>query len=61
MSALLIPMRTYFQIVKSKPAGVSFVDSISLKVCHNTRLPRIRLFDGVAIRGKGTMGWFYGF
>ena len=41
-------MRTYFQIVKRKPAGVPFVDYESLKVFHSNRLPRIRLFDGVA-------------
>jgi hypothetical protein len=57
MSALIIPMCAYFQTVKGKPTG----NSTSLKVCHNIRIPRNRVFDGVAKRGKGTMGWFYGF
>jgi len=61
MSALLIPMCAYFQMVKGKPTGITFVDSTSLKVCHNIRIPRNRVFDGIAKRGKGTMGWFYGF
>jgi hypothetical protein len=61
MSALLIPMCAYFQPVKGKPTGIAFVDSTSLKVCHNIRIPRNRVFDGIAKRGKGTMGWFYGF
>jgi hypothetical protein len=61
MSALLIPMCAYFQTVKGKPTGIAFVDSTSLKVCHNIRIPRNRVFDGIAKRGKGTMGWFYGF
>jgi hypothetical protein len=61
MSALIIPMCAYFQTVKGKPTGIAFVDSTSLKVCHNIRIPRNRVFDGIAKRGKGTMGWFYGF
>ncbi len=61
MSELLIPMCAYFKTVKGKPTGIAFVDSTSLKVCHNIRIPRNRVFDGVAKRGKGTMGLFYGF
>jgi hypothetical protein len=61
MSALIIPMCAYFQTVKGKPTGIAFVDSTSLKVCHNIRILRNRVFDGVAKRGKGTMGLFYGF
>jgi len=30
-------------------------------VCHNIRISRNKVFDGIAKRGKGTMGWFYGF
>ena len=61
MPELVIPMCAYFQIVKEKPTGIAFVDSTSFKVCHNIRIPRDRVFDGVAKGGKGTMGWFYGF
>jgi hypothetical protein len=61
MSALIIPIYDYFQTVKGKPTGIAFVDSTSLKVCHNICIPRNRVFDAVAKRGKGTMGWFYGF
>ena len=56
MSALIISMCAYFQTVKGKLTGIAFVDSINLKVCHNIRMPRNRVFDGVAKRGKGTMG-----
>ena len=52
MSALLIPMCAYFQTVKGKPTGIAFVDSTSLKVCHNIRIPRNKVFDGIAKRGK---------
>lgn len=44
-----------------KPTRIYFVDSTSLKECHNIRIPRNRVFDVVAKRRKGTTGWFYGF
>jgi hypothetical protein len=61
ISRLIIPMCAYFQTVKGEPTGIAFVDSTSLKVCHNIRIPRHKVFDGIAKRGKGTMGWFFGF
>jgi hypothetical protein len=54
-------MCAYFTSLKGKPTGIEFIDSTSLKVCHNVRIPRHKTFAGVAQRGKGTMGWFYGF
>lgn len=41
--------------------GISFIDSTVLRVCHNKRINRHRVFKGVAERGKSTMGWFFGF
>ena len=41
--------------------GISFIDSTALKVCHNKRIRRHRVFKGLATIGKTTMGWFYGF
>lgn len=29
-------------------------------VCHNRRIDRHRVFDGLAPRGKTSMGWFFG-
>ncbi len=43
------------------PTGISFIDSTALKVCHNKRIRRNRVFDGLACIGKTTMGWFFGF
>jgi hypothetical protein len=43
------------------PTGISFIDSTALKVCHNKRIRRNRVFDGLAHIGKTTMGWFFGF
>ncbi|MEE8056931.1 MAG: IS982 family transposase [Pseudomonadales bacterium] len=61
MPSVLVPLCSYFAYLKGKPTGIAFVDSTSLKVCHNLRIPRHRVFDGIAKRGRGTMGWFYGF
>ena len=41
--------------------GISFVDATSIRVCHNKRIRRNRVFAGLARRGKTTAGWFYGF
>jgi len=41
--------------------GISFIDSTVLRVCHNRRIPRHRVFAGIAARGQSSMGWFYGF
>ena len=37
-----------------------FVDSTKLAVCHNRRIHRHKVFDGLAARGKTSMGWFFG-
>lgn len=42
-------------------SGISFIDSTSLKVCHNKRIFHHKVFDGLAKKGKTTMGWFFGF
>lgn len=56
MSELMVPMCAYFQTVKGESTGIAFVDYTSLKVCHNIRIPRNKVFNGIAKRGKGTMG-----
>ena len=42
-------------------SGVSFVDSTVLRVCHPRRIPRHKVFAGMAARGKSSTGWFFGF
>lgn len=61
MPSVLVPLSAYFTRLKGQPTGIEFIDSTSIKVCHNLRIPRHKVFDNVAQRGKGTMGWFYGF
>ncbi len=41
--------------------GISFIDSTALKVCHIKREHQNKVFDGIAIKGKSTLGWFFGF
>jgi len=61
MPSVLVPLSSYFSLLKGKPTGIEFIDSTSIKVCHNLRIPRHKVFADSAKRGKGTMGWFYGF
>ncbi|EKT62560.1 IS982 family transposase [Providencia burhodogranariea] len=61
MPTILVPLSSFFTHVKGQPTGIEFIDSTSLKVCHKLRIPRHKIFKGTAARGKGTMGWFYGF
>jgi len=41
--------------------GISFIDSTVIRVCHNKRIKRNKVFKGLAEVGKSTMGWFFGF
>ncbi|PHM33976.1 IS982 family transposase [Xenorhabdus szentirmaii] len=59
--SVLVPLCSYLTQLKGKPTGIAFIDPTSLRVCHNIRIPRHKVFEGVAQRGKTSMGWFYGF
>jgi hypothetical protein len=61
MPKALVPLSSYFTTLKGESTGIEFIDSTSIKVCHNLRIPQHKTFAGIAQRGKGTMGWFYGF
>lgn len=41
--------------------NLGFLDSTSLKVCHNRRIFSHKVFDDIPKRGKTSVGWFYGF
>ncbi|MDT7540592.1 MAG: hypothetical protein QOE33_496 [Acidobacteriota bacterium] len=57
----LIPLCAYLQTRTGQCRGIAFVDSTSLRVCHNRRIHSHRVFRGVARRGKTSVGWFFGF
>lgn len=61
LQSVLPALCSYLKKRFEKPTGVAFIDSTTLKVCHNMRIPRHKVFADMAQRGKGTMGWFYGF
>lgn len=42
-------------------SGISFVDSTFLAVCDNRRIHAHKVFAGLARRGRGSMGWCFGF
>jgi hypothetical protein len=61
MPSALVPLCGYLQTRKGRCSGISFVDSTSLKVCHNRRIHSHRVFQGCARRGKTSVDWFFGF
>lgn len=60
--SVLMPMTMFLKTCcLGTCSGISFVDSTPIRVCHNKRIKRNKVFKGVAEVGKSTMGWFYGF
>jgi len=46
---------------KGEITGISFIDSTPIRVCKNKRIFNHKVFEGIATRGKSTMGFFFGF
>lgn len=62
MQSVILPMTIFLKTCcLGNCTGISFVDSTSVSVCKNKRIPRHKVFDGIAQREKTTMGYFYGF
>jgi hypothetical protein len=61
MPSALGPLSAYLKSLYGRCHGISFIDSTSLLVCDNHRIHNHKVFAGAAQRGKGSMGWFYGF
>lgn len=57
----LVPLCFYLQTRKGQTAGIAFIDSLPIAVCHNRRIPSHKVFARVAERGKSSVDWFYGF
>lgn len=58
---VLADMTCYLLSRMGKTRGVAFIDSTPLVVCHNKRIFQHKVFDGLAARGKNTLGYFFGF
>jgi hypothetical protein len=58
---LFVPLFAFLLHQRGRLTGLYFIDATSIKVCHNKRIYRNKVFDGCAKIGKTTAGWFYGF
>ena len=58
---LFMPLTLLLHSLCGEETGLYFADSTPLKVCHNKRINNHKVFEGLAERGKSTMGWFFGF
>ena len=58
---VVILLWAYALYLCGRCTGLSFVDSTTLRVCHNRRIKRHKVFVGTAARGQSSTGWFYGF
>ena len=61
MPTVLIPLWGYLRTQFGRCSGISFIDSTPICVCHNARISSHKVFDGLAKRGRNSVGWFYGF
>lgn len=61
MPTVLLPLCLYLKSRLGPVIGIAFIDATALPVCHNRRIGRHKVFDGLAARGKTSMGWFFGF
>jgi len=60
-SSVFIALTAYVLSKTGDKTNLYYLDSTTLKVCHNKRIYRNKVFKGMATRGKSSMGWFYGF
>lgn len=52
MPSALLPLCAYLRSYFGNCTGISFMDSTSLKVCHNRRIKQHRVFKDLVARGK---------
>jgi hypothetical protein len=60
MPRLFVPLMVLLHSLSGEETSVYFADATKLAVCHNRRIHRHKVFDGLAARGKTSMGWFFG-
>jgi transposase len=61
MPSTLMPLCAYLRHCFGNCTGLSFIDSTSIKVCHNRRIASHKVFKPLAARGKTSVDWFFGF
>lgn len=52
MKSALAPSACYLETRYAECTGISFIDSTSIKVCHNRRIHSNKVFEDAAKRGK---------
>ena len=58
----LMPLAMFLKMSRlGRSTGISFIDSTPIRVCKNKRIYNHKVFDGIAARGKSTIGYFFGF
>jgi hypothetical protein len=60
MPRLFAPLMVLLHSLSGEPTGVCLANSTKLAACHNRRIHRHKVFEGLAARGKTSMGWLYG-
>lgn len=61
MPRVIARLCAYLFSLFGRCTGVSFIDSTFLAVCDNRRIHQHKVFTGLATRGRGSMGWCFGF
>ncbi len=61
MPSALVPLCCFLNLRRGQCSGISFVDSTTIAVCHNRRIPSHKVFRDIAGRGKNSVDWFFGF
>ena len=62
MQSVIMPMTMFAKTCcLGNCTGISFIDSIPIRVCKNKRISRNKVFKDVATTGKSSIGWFHGF
>jgi Transposase DDE domain len=61
MPCLFVPLMVLLHSLSGEEIGLYFADASKLAACHNRRIARHKVFDGLAARGKTSTGWFFGF
>ena len=60
MPRLFAPLMVLLHSLGGEQTGIYFADPAKLAVCHNRRIHRHQVFEGLAARGKTSMGWSFG-
>ena len=61
ISRLFMPLNVLLHLLFGEETGIYFIDSTTIKACHNKRRYRNKVFTGLAKSSKSSMGYFYGF